>query len=87
LRIAAERHCQHSLFVVEPEREVRRAGLAQPEVFAPRQLLPVPVQDIVGTGRRSLGKEELAFTQRTKGYCAGWICAFPQHGGIPSSLL
>jgi len=62
-RLWAERHCHHSLFVVEPECEVNRTSPAQPEMFPPRQLLPVAIERIVWTERRSLGKEELAFPQ------------------------
>jgi hypothetical protein len=57
-----ERHRHHSLFGVEPEREVSGASRAQPEMFTPRDLLPRAIQSRIEIMGRSFCEEEFAFT-------------------------
>lgn len=85
---AAEGNGQHPKVVVESQREVSAAGIAEPEMFAPAQLLPVALERDARVGWKSFGKKQLAFAQGTEWNCACGVGAFMQHrlGPIFSSV-
>src|SRR5580700_7875431 len=78
-----ERYGQHPDGGVEPERKLRGAVVAQPEMFTPVKLPPVAVEFRAEFRGESFRQEQLTFAKRSEGNCAGWVGAFMQHGQSP----
>jgi hypothetical protein len=74
---------QHPECGIKPEGKVRRADVAQPEVFAPPELPPVAIESGVGAGRKSFRQKQLALAQGSKGDRANRIGAFMEHRLVP----
>jgi hypothetical protein len=74
---------QHPEGGVKTESKVRRANVAQPEVFPPPVLPPVAIESGVCLCRESFRQKQLALAQRTEGDETGWIGTFMKHGLVP----
>jgi hypothetical protein len=85
-RALVERDRPHPESVVKTEREVRRAGIAKPEMFTPPQLPTVATVSLIEIGGESFSQKQLAFAQGTEGNGTRGICAFVKHG-LESILL
>jgi hypothetical protein len=82
-RVLLQWHGQHAEGGVEPQRKVRAAVVAQPEMFPPMKLPPVAVEFRAEFRGKSFRQEQFTFAKRSEGNCAGWVGAFMQHGKGP----
>jgi hypothetical protein len=62
------------------ERELSAASITEPKMLAPPYLTPVTVETGVKVGRKSFGKEQLAFVKGTERSSACGVGAFMEHG-------
>jgi hypothetical protein len=83
----AEGDRHHPLSRVKTKREMRRAGVAEPEVFPATELPPGTVETGVEIRRKSFRQKKLAFAQRSERNCACRVGAFVEHGLGPIFFL